>query len=243
MDRAAWIEAERAMIILSNVRKSVSVAGKKRVILERANAVFGAGERIGVLAAPGAGKSTLAGLLCANERPDSGVIEVRGRISWPLGYGGALHQDLSVAQNVFLLAQLAGENCEEMLAFVESWPGISELLSRPVSAVSSAQRVQIALACSLAPRCDVYVADELLGLSAGRNNEAIEARLSQRLQHAGLILISQNPRQIEQWCDRIFVLVNGMLSPVCDVELAMEVLRQGSVMSGDQQGEDALEKV
>lgn len=216
------------MIVLSDVSKTLWDAGGQRVVLDHASAVFGAGERIGILAGPGAEKAVLARMLCGVEPPCSGVIAPQGRVSWPLGSVGAFHPDLGVAQNVLSLAQLAGENGEEMLAFVEGWPGLAALVSREMASISPAERAQIGLACSMSVACDTYVADELAGVPTGAQASAVEARMLQRLEGNALILISQNSNLIRKWCDRFFVFIRGGLWPVYDVSLAVEILRQAS---------------
>ncbi|MGH1330642.1 MAG: ATP-binding cassette domain-containing protein [Paracoccaceae bacterium] len=229
------------MIVLSDVCKSRRLQGAPGMVLDHVDAVFGAGERVGILAQTGVEKSILARLLCGVERPDSGAIDHRCKTSWPLGNTDAFAPELSVAQNVAMIAQLSGAAPQEMLAFVAGWPGLGGALSQKFGAFAPPQRAQIGLACSLAPRCDIYIADEMIGALAGPQSDAVEARISARLQGAGLILVSHNPRQIQHWCNRFFVFVSSKLFSVSDVGLAVEILRLGRLSGADQSKEAALE--
>ena len=53
------------------------------------------GSTVGVLGRNGAGKSTLLGMIAGTVRPDAGRIRRQASISWPLGFSGSFHSDLT----------------------------------------------------------------------------------------------------------------------------------------------------
>jgi putative ABC transport system ATP-binding protein len=93
-------------------------------VLERADAVVGAGECVAIIGRSGSGKSTLLNLISGIDTPDGGSVEVEGRIVSALGepartlfrraHIGFVYQffnlipTLDVAENVRLVLELNG---------------------------------------------------------------------------------------------------------------------------------------
>jgi capsular polysaccharide transport system ATP-binding protein len=83
------------VIALDAVAKSYPTRTGRRLVLDDATVEFAAGYNFGILGVNGAGKSTLIRLLAGAEMPDRGTIRRHVRVSFPLGYDGTFHADLS----------------------------------------------------------------------------------------------------------------------------------------------------
>ncbi len=184
-----------------------------RPILYRASAVFGDRQRVGILAPATSGKTTIARFLCGTERPASGSILSTGRVSWPLGLAGMFHPELTAAANLHHLARTIGEDPKRLIAFCQNFAALERPLFQRMKSFSPAERARLAYAASLAIRCDTYIADETITVGDSETRARSEALLRRRLNHAGLVFLSRNARQLEAWCDRILLLTDGMLLP------------------------------
>jgi len=180
--------------------------------------------RVGILAARGSGKSVIARLLAGIDPPDEGEVLRQGRVSWPIGFAGALHPDLTVADNIALIAGLLGENAAELTAFCDLVGGFGALLDQPMKRATPAQRAALGCCLSLGVACDTYIADDTIGFGLNRQRAMSEMLLTQRLETAGLVFLSSNPQQIGRFCDRFYVLLGGRLMPCDDLRAGQQAL-------------------
>lgn len=145
-------------------------------------------------------------------------------MSWPIGFAGALHPDLTVAANSALIAGLLGENAAELTAFCDLVGGFGALPDQPMKRATPAQRAALGCCLSLGVACDTYIADDTIGFGLNRQRAMSEMPLTQRLETAGLVFLSSNPQQIGRFCDRFYVLLGGRLLPCDDLRAGQQAL-------------------
>ena len=83
------------MIRLDAVSKSFVSGGVRKVIADRLSITFPAQGAVALIGRNGAGKSSLLKLISGTMRPDAGRIVTDGNVSWPIGFAGSFHGDLS----------------------------------------------------------------------------------------------------------------------------------------------------
>jgi energy-coupling factor transporter ATP-binding protein EcfA2 len=76
---------------LRGIHKEYKGRGRRSEVLRGVNATFWRGDSVGILGRNGAGKSTLMKIIAGVDFPTSGTVRRGMSISWPLGYGGAVH--------------------------------------------------------------------------------------------------------------------------------------------------------
>jgi capsular polysaccharide transport system ATP-binding protein len=212
------------MITLIDASRRGMDADGPRDILAPTSLIIGDGERVGILAARGSGKSVIARLLCGIDQPDTGAVVRQGRVSWPLGSAGALHPDLTVAENIAIIARLTGEDPLSLTALCEVLGGLAPILQHPMKTVSPAQRAAVAWCVAAGVTCDTYIADDTIGFGLDWQRDLSEAFLLQRLETAGLVFLSSNPQQIARFSQRHFVLIAGQLIPCPDLQAGQAAL-------------------
>ena len=106
------------MIRFENLTKSFLVDGTRKVVIDNLTAELPTGKSLALLGRNGAGKSTLLQMIAGTMVPDSGRIVSDGTISWPVGFAGSFHQDLTGAQNVRFIARIYGVDTDSLIDFV-----------------------------------------------------------------------------------------------------------------------------
>ncbi|SEW43475.1 capsular polysaccharide transport system ATP-binding protein [Cognatiyoonia koreensis] len=197
-----------------------------RPILSDCDLTVGAREKIGILAMPGSGKSSLARVLSGVEAPALGSVTSTGFVSWPLGYAGFLHPNLSIIENLLLIARLTGQKPDWYVAQVTILSGLQERAWNKVQTLTPTQRAVLSFMCAMARPAGLLVADEVLSVGSPERRKVCDALVARHLSRNGLIFLSRNARQLRAHCDRFFALAHGQLIPCDTVETAQSLLAE-----------------
>ena len=98
------------------------------------------GEAIGIIGQNGCGKSTTLKLLTKIMYPDSGNIEIKGRVSSLIELGAGFHPDMSGRENIYTNAAIFGLNKKEIdrrLEDIIRFSELEEFIDNPVRTYSS----------------------------------------------------------------------------------------------------------
>ena len=124
------------MIRLIGVTKSFYNAGVETRVADDINLSFPSGKIVGLLGRNGAGKSSLLRMMAGTMRPTSGQVQVEGRVSWPVGFAGGFHGDLTGLQNTRFVARIYGVDSDQLADFVESYSELGAQFRLPVRSYS-----------------------------------------------------------------------------------------------------------
>jgi capsular polysaccharide transport system ATP-binding protein len=211
------------MIRFENLTKSFKVKGERRIVINNLNATLPTGRSLALLGRNGAGKSTLLKLLAGTMRPDHGRIISDGRISWPVGFGGSFHGDLTGAQNVRFIARIYGVDTDSLLAFVEDFTELGRYFHMPVRSYSSGMRSRLTFGSSMGIQFDTYLVDEVTAVGDASFRLKSRAVFAERMKTSSAILVSHEMGQLRAFCDSGIVLANGKISYFEDIEEAISL--------------------
>lgn len=212
--------------------------GMPKIVLDRASIAFGAQEKVGLLVAPGAGKSTIIRLLAGVDTPNSGMV-LRDEGGWPLAYGGGFRPEMTAEENVRMVARFAGLDPDDFAAYCAEFAEIGESFFVPLSLLLGPMRTRLAFAVSLGVPATTYLADEKLVAGDPEFREKCQEALSRRLETCGLILVASNPRPMEAVCERFGVLSKGKIIMCENLDEAKELLTFDLEQGG---AEDAIDE-
>jgi len=209
------------MIRLENLCKTFWTGGRPKVVADNLNATFPSGVSVGLLGRNGAGKSTLMQMISGTMAPDSGRIVSTGTISWPVGFSGSFHRDLSGAQNTRFVARVYGIDTDELSRFVEDFSELGAHYHMPIRTYSSGMRSRLSFGVSMGIRFDTYLVDEVTSVGDAAFRSKSREVFSERLRHSGAVVVSHGLRLLRQICTAGAVLEGGRLTYYDDIEDAI----------------------
>lgn len=212
------------MIELQNINKSYPLSRfGRRQILHNASITFRPGVNMGILGLNGQGKSTLIRILSGAERPDSGTVTRKGRVSWPIGFTGGFNGSLTGRENLRFTSRIYGADIGEVTDFVEAFSELGPYMDMPVKTYSSGMRSKLAFGLSMAIGFDFYLIDEAWSVGDASFQAKAEKIFKERKAHATLIVVSHSVATIRKNCDSAAILHNGLLTVYDKLEDALRV--------------------
>ncbi len=210
------------MVRFENLTKFFWANGQKKVVADNISLTFPTGAAVAVLGRNGAGKTTLMEMIAGALRPNSGRIVSDGTISWPVGFGGSFHRDLTGAQNVRFIARIYGVDTDELLDFVADFAELGGHFYMPVRSYSSGMKSRLAFGTSMGIRFDTYLVDEVTAVGDASFKRKSQAVFRERMNASGSFLVSHSMAQVRKFCDVGCVLENGKITYFDDLEEAID---------------------
>lgn len=209
------------MIVIENLSKTYHLRGRHTVVADVISATFPARTSVALLGRNGAGKSSLLRMIAGTMDPDSGAIRIQGSVSWPVGFAGSFHGDLTGRQNARFIARVYGVDTDELTAYTEDFAEIGQHFDLPVKTYSSGMRSRLAFGVSMGIGFDTYLVDEVTSVGDAAFRQKSERVFQERMRESGAIVVSHGMGLIRRTCDHGAVLEEGRLTYYDDVEEAI----------------------
>ncbi len=197
------------MISLRNVSKSYRTKSERKWILRNATLDFPIGTSVALLGRNGAGKSTLLKMIAGTIDLDSGEIIRHGSISWPIGFAGSFHPELTGAQNTRFLARVYGVDTDELVRFTEDFAELGEFFNMPFRTYSSGMRSRLAFGVSMGVPFDTYLVDEVTSVGDALFQEKCNTVFTERMRYSSAIVVSHSMALIRQLCSCGVIVSDG----------------------------------
>lgn len=173
------------------------------------------GEAIGLIGHNGCGKSTTLKLLTKIMYPDSGTIEMKGRVSSLIELGAGFHPDMSGRQNIYTNASIFGltrkeidQRMDDIIAFSE----LEEFIDNPIRTYSSGMYMRLAFSVAINVDADILLIDEILAVGDANFQAKCFNKLREiKAEGTTIVIVSHSLGQIEQICDRSIWIHNGLI--------------------------------
>ncbi len=209
------------MIRLENLCKTHVMAGRRKVVARNIHATFPAGISVGLLGRNGAGKSTLLQMIAGTVAPDRGRVLHGGSVSWPVGFAGSFHPDLTGAQNTRFIARTYGVDSDELTAFVEDFADLGGHFTLPLRSYSSGMKARLAFGTSMGIQFDTYLVDEVTSVGDALFRQKSERVFKARMAQSGAIVVSHSLDLLQRICTAGAVLEAGRLVYYPKIETAI----------------------
>lgn len=176
------------------------------------------GEFFGIVGRNGSGKSTLLKLLAGIYTPDSGGIQVNGKLTPFIELGVGFNPELTGRENVFLNGALLGFDRKQMEAMYEDIVEFAELerfMDQKLKNYSSGMQVRLAFSIAIRADTDILLLDEVLAVG----DEAFQRKCFNyfsELKKAGktVVLVTHDMSSVQRFCTRALFLNEGKIERV-----------------------------
>ncbi|MBN2406692.1 MAG: ABC transporter ATP-binding protein [Elusimicrobia bacterium] len=181
--------------------------------LERVNLSVEKGEAVGIIGENGSGKTTLLSAVAGILRPDTGAIEVNGRVSGILGLGIGCKPKLSARDNIFLYASMLGirnRDTEKKFDEIVRFAGIEDFTETKLANFSSGMLLRFGFSVAVNVDPDILLLDEVLSVGDEAFREKSYKKISEfRRQGKTIMVVSHGLGEIASFCDRLVLLDKG----------------------------------
>ncbi len=211
------------MIRFENLSKSFRTPdGGRKIVLKDVTLTIQSGVSLALLGRNGTGKSTLMAMIGGRIRPDAGRIVTSGTISWPVGFAGSFHGEMTGAQNVRFIARIYGVDTDDLVDFVAEFSEIGSHMNLPVRTYSSGMKSRLVFGVSLGIPFDTYLVDEVTAVGDAAFREKSQFIFRERLRSSGAIVVSHAMPELRRLCTAGIVLDKGKLQYFDDVGEAID---------------------
>ena len=184
------------------------------------------GESVGLIGHNGCGKSTMLKMLTKIMYPDSGTIQIDGRVSSLLELGAGFHPDMSGRENIYINASIFGltrKEIDEKLNDIIAFSELEEFIDNPVRTYSSGMYMRLAFAVAINVNADVLIVDEILAVGdINFQRKCLDKMREIQNQGTTVVLVSHSMDQIRETCDRSVWIHEGHVMAIGDTEKVAE---------------------
>jgi len=173
----------------------------------------GPGETLGIIGENGAGKSTLLKILSGILLPDTGSVEVTGKITGLLELGTGFNPELTGLQNIFMNGTFLGMTHEEIEAKKDTIIGFAELgdfINEPIKTYSSGMLMRLGFAIAIHADPECFLVDEALSVGDAYFQQKCMRKIQEFKESGGsIIFVSHDMNAVKVLCDNAIMLEKG----------------------------------
>jgi len=187
-------------------------------ILKDVNLDIKKGEVFGIIGRNGSGKSTTLNMISKIMKPDSGTIEINGKVASILELGMGFHNDLTGRENIYIKGTMYGLTRKQLDARLDNivdYADIGEYIDLPMRVYSSGMRSRVAFSIMISVDADIIILDEVLATGDLAFNKKSRTHFSNlKLEGKTIILVAHSMSTMREMCDRVAWLDNGVIREV-----------------------------
>lgn len=188
---------------------------KKLSALQNINFEVKTGEWLGIIGANGSGKSTLLKIISQIYEPNSGQVEVNGRLVPFLELGVGFNSELSAQDNIFLngvILGMARKDIRQKLETIVNFAEVKPFLNLKLKNFSSGMQVRLGFSIAIQTKADIYLLDEVLAVGDYRFQQKTQKIFaSMKKANKTVIFVSHDLNSVQRWCDRVIWLDHGQI--------------------------------
>lgn len=195
---------------------------EKRVVLNGVNLKIKKGEVVALIGVNGSGKSTLLKLMTKIIYPNSGKIQINGKLTSLLELGAGFHQDFSGRENIYFNASIFGltkKQIDKRLDKIIEFSELGEHIDNPVRTYSSGMYMRLAFSIAINVDADILLVDEILAVGDQHFQDKCIAKMKElRKEGKTMVFVTHSMGVVRDLCTRAVWLSDGKIIMDGDVD-------------------------
>lgn len=183
------------------------------------------GECLGLIGHNGAGKTTLLKMLNGLIKPDTGRIEMNGRVGALIALGAGFNPILTGRENIYINGSVLGLSKKEIDGKIDEiidFAEIGEFIDMPVQNYSSGMQVRLGFAAAAVMiKPDILILDEVLAVGDMSFMMKCLNAVNNLAKDSAVLFVSHNMRFVSLICSRTLLLQRGRLLALTDTAHAV----------------------
>ena len=167
------------------------------------------GEFFSVIGPNGAGKSTLLKIVSQIYIPDSGSVEVDGKLVPFLELGVGFNPELTAKENVYLNGTILGLTTKELDGYIDEifdFAELKEFANLSIKNFSSGMAVRLAFSIAIKVKSDILVLDEVLAVGDGEFQKKCFKYFDDIIGQKTILFVSHGLSSVEKYSNRVLWL-------------------------------------
>ena len=201
--------------VLGIREKSENLRSKEFWALQDVSFQLGRGESIGLVGKNGSGKSTLLRIIAGLIKPDTGLVEINGRVAPLIALGAGFNPILTGRENIYANMSILGlskKEIDERFDAVVDFAEIGDAIDSPVQTYSSGMAARLGFASAIHTEPEILLLDEVLAVGDAKFRTKCYRKLSKlREKGTSFVLVTHNSPTIQANCEKAIWLSNGKL--------------------------------
>ena len=171
------------------------------------------GETLGIIGPNGAGKSTLLKVLSGIIIPDSGIVNISGKVTGLLELGTGFNPEMTGRQNIYMNGLLIGmtkEDIDQRIQRIIDFTELGSFIESPIKTYSSGMVMRLAFAVAYHAEPSCFLVDEALSVGdAHFQQKCMNAIRGFKDRGGSIIFVSHDLNAVKMLCDKAILLTNG----------------------------------
>lgn len=201
------------------------------------------GETLGIIGENGAGKSTLLKILSGVLLPDTGSVEVTGKVTGLLELGTGFNPELTGLQNIFMNGTFLGMTHDEIESKKETIIEFAELgdfINEPIKTYSSGMLMRLGFAIAIHADPECFLVDEALSVGDAYFQHKCMRKINEFKEQGGsIIFVSHDTNAVKVLCDSAMMLDGGRMIDYGEPKNVVDFY-QGIILKRTHQGGEAV---
>jgi len=206
---------KRPSKFLGSIRLDTKTNQKKILALDDISFSVSKGELLSIIGLNGSGKTTLLRIIAGIYEPDSGNVQIQGRIAPILHLGTGFQDELDAYDNIIMYGMLLGmskSEIKEKIKAVLEFADLENFANMKLKHYSSGMRARLAFSTALQVKPDILLVDEILAVGDKLFKEkSFDAFTSFKKQGKTVLLSTHSLARVSELSDRVLLIHQGKL--------------------------------